>query len=171
MADQKKSTPPIIESLKKGKKAVQKINGSDSTQIKFIILKEKSGKPESHMTPIEKMEISHHGVSKNDLEGMKKILGVDYDRLGEALSVTRATLINKKGTDKFHPLLSERIISLADIYSYGYEVFGDEQNFNSWMLTENKALGWKKPYDVMSNQFGREEVKNIIGRIAWGVFS
>lgn len=134
----------------------------------FIAGKEK---PVYQMTPLEKMEKLRTGLNKKDLEKLKSRTALDYDKLSKALSVTRATLINKKGTEKFSPALTERMISLADIYSYGYEVFEDESRFNSWMFRPNNALGGKMPYDVIDNQFGREEVKNIIGRIDYGVYS
>lgn len=128
-------------------------------------------KPEYHMTSMEKMDKLRDGLSKHDLEKLKSRTELDYDKLSRALSVTRATLINKKGSEKFSATLSERMLSLADIYSYGYEVFEDEARFNAWMFRPNRALGGKTPYDVIDNQFGREEVKNIIGRIDYGVYS
>lgn len=128
-------------------------------------------KPESQMSPMEKMERLHIGISKKDLETLKTRAGLDYDKLAKLLSVTRATLINKPGSEKFNSALSERILGLADIYSYGYDVFEDENKFNQWMFRQNRALGGKTPYEVCNNQFGREEVKNIIGRIEYGVYS
>jgi putative toxin-antitoxin system antitoxin component (TIGR02293 family) len=129
------------------------------------------GKPESQLTPLEKMKTSRLGVSKTDLEKLKSRAELDYDKLAKALSVTRATLINKKGVEKFNSTLSERIIGLADIYSYGYQVFEDTERFNQWMFRPNRSLGGKTPYDIIDSQFGREEVKNIIGRIDYGVYS
>lgn len=128
-------------------------------------------KAESQMTPMEKMERSNTGISKKELETLKSRTRLDYDKLAKLLSVTRATLINKSGSEKFNSALSERILGLADIYSYGYDVFEDEEKFNQWMFKQNRALGGKTPYEVCTNQFGREEVKNIIGRIAYGVYS
>ena len=96
---------------------------------------------------------------------------MEYDKLANALSVTRATFINRKGKEKFNAALSERIIGLADIYSYGYEVFEDKERFNRWIFRPNKALAGQAPYDLLDNQFGREEVRNIIGRIEFGVYS
>ena len=141
---------------------------SYSSGIIFIGAKEK---PENQMTPLEKMEKLRTGLSKQDLEKLKSRTELDYDKLSKALSVTRATLINKKGLQKFSSSLSERMIGLADIYSYGYNVFEDEAKFNQWMFRPNRALGGKSPYEVIDNQFGREEVKNIIGRIDYGVYS
>ena len=128
-------------------------------------------KAESHMTPIEKMERLSVGISKKELETLKTRTELDYEKLAKLLSVTRATLINKPSSEKFNSALSERILGLADIYSYGYDVFEDEYKFNQWMFKQNRALGGKTPYEVCNNQFGREEVKNIIGRIDYGVYS
>ena len=136
-----------------------------------VILADASQKPERHLSGFEKMHIVRDGVSKKDLELLKSKAQLDYTTLAKALSVTRATLINKKRTQKFNSSLSEKILSMADLYSYGFEVFEDESRFNQWMARPNKALGGQAPYDLIDNQFGREEVKNLIGRIEYGVYS
>jgi putative toxin-antitoxin system antitoxin component (TIGR02293 family) len=128
-------------------------------------------KPISQMSPLEKMGLIKKGISKKDLEHLKNTAALDYDQLAEALAVTRATLINKKGLEKFSSSISEKIVSLADIYSFGYEVFEDEDKFNTWVFRPNQALGGQPPYTLLNNQFGREEVRNLIGRIAYGVYS
>ena len=138
---------------------------------KFSLLTELVTKPENTMTPLEKMNMASSGIRKSDLVNLKEKAKLDYDKLAKALAVTRATLINKKGKAKFSVALSERIVGLADIYSYGYAVFEDVDRFNQWMFRANKALGGQIPYDIIGNQFGREEVKNIIGRIDYGVYS
>ncbi|HWB26589.1 MAG TPA: antitoxin Xre/MbcA/ParS toxin-binding domain-containing protein [Chitinophagaceae bacterium] len=125
----------------------------------------------SNITPYEKIEMINKGISKTDLEYLKQKSGLGYDQLSEVLDVARATLINKKGSDKFNQSLSEKIVSLADIYSYGYEVFEDEERFNAWVFRPNQALGGKAPYSFLTNQYGREEVKNLIGRIDYGVYA
>ena len=153
---------------KNGVLEVKEENQYYNSGIIFIGAKEK---PENQMTPLEKMEKLRLGLSKQDLVKLKSRTELDYDKLSKALSVTRATLINKKGEQKFSSALSERMIGLADIYSCGYAVFEDEAKFNQWMFRPNQALGGKSPYDVIDNQFGREEVKNIIGRIEYGVYS
>lgn len=128
-------------------------------------------KPESQMTPMEKMEATRRGISKRALEQLKDKAGFDYDQLSAVLGVARATLINKKGNEKFPLALSEKIMSLADLYSFGYEVFGNQQEFNQWVFEPIRALGQQSPYSLLDSQYGREEVKNLIGRIAYGVYS
>lgn len=128
-------------------------------------------KPEWQMTPIEKMVLVQDGVSKQSLENLKDRSNLDYDKLAVILSTNRATLINKKGKEVFSAGLSERIVSIADIYSFGFEVFKDSEKFNDWVFRSNGAIGDKRPYDLLDNQFGREEIKNLIGRIQYGVYS
>ena len=156
-----------------GKASIVPANGHAMGVYSYgtVILSDIAEKPESHMTPLEKMDIARTGISKKDLENLKEKTELDYDKLAVALAVTRATLINKKGDEKFNTSLSERIIDLANIYSYGYEVFEDEARFNQWMFRPNRALGGQAPYDLIDNQFGREEIRDIIGRIDYGVYS
>ena len=117
------------------------------------------------------LEMVKKGVTKTQLESLKETAGLDYDTLAQGLSTARATLINIKGEDKFNFAVSEKIVGLEDIYSYGYEVFGDKDSFNQWMFRHNKALGNYTPFELVNNQFGREEIKSLIGRIDYGVFS
>ncbi len=136
-----------------------------------IILSNATKKPERQLSAFEKMHIVRNGVSKKDLELLKNKADLDYTMLAKALSVTRATLINKKRDERFGAGLSEKIVGMADLYSYGFEVFEDKERFNQWMSKPNKALGGEIPYDLIDNQFGREEVKNLIGRIDYGIYS
>lgn len=135
------------------------------------ILTVASKMPENKLSSFEKMKVVRDGISKKDLESLKSKTDMDYTALAKTLSVTRATLINKKKNEKFNLSLSEKILDIADLYSYGFEVFDDEKSFKDWMNTPNQALGQKVPFDLIDNQFGREEVRNIIGRIDYGVYS
>lgn len=127
--------------------------------------------PIHSLTSTQKMDIVENRISKNYLVLFKKTANLDYDALALALSVTRATLINKKGKDKFSDTISEKILALADLYSFGYSVFDTKEKFNQWMSFPNQALGGKVPFTFTSNQYGREEIHNLIGRIAYGVYS
>jgi putative toxin-antitoxin system antitoxin component (TIGR02293 family) len=137
----------------------------------FVILHGATDKPESHLTAFEKIVLVREGISKKSLEHLKEKSGLDYDELASTLDVARATLINKKGAEKFSANVSEKIVGLADIYSYGYEVFEDKEAFNQWIKRPNKTLGGSTPYELLDSQFGREEVRNLIGRIEYGVYS
>ena len=119
----------------------------------------------------KKIDAIKEGISKEELENLKEQTGLDYDTLAKILSVAKATLHNKKGKAKFDMSVSERLLLLADIYSYGYEVFENKDRFNQWMKHGNAALGGITPLELLDTLYGMEEVKHLIGRIEYGVYS
>ena len=123
------------------------------------------------MTSFEKINIIRNRISKNDLEEFMKIAQLDCNTLSEMLAISKVTINNKKGKGKFSIQVSAKIVELADTYSYGFKVFGDELRFNSWMFKPNAALGGLPPNKFLNTQCGIEEVKNIIGRIDYGILS
>ena len=119
----------------------------------------------------DKIDAIKNGISKEELEALKNSSELDYDTLATILNVTKATLHNKKGKDKFDQYISERIFLLADLYSYGYEVFENRNRFNQWMKTENRSLGGVIPLHLLDTLYGFQEVKHLIGRIEYGIYS
>jgi len=119
----------------------------------------------------EKIDAIKEGISKEELENLKEQTELDYDTIARVLNVTKATLHNKKGKARFDTYISEKIFLLADLYSYGYEVFEDKDRFNQWMKHENRSLGNITPLSLLDTLYGMEEVKHLIGRIEYGVYS
>ncbi|MES2883072.1 MAG: antitoxin Xre/MbcA/ParS toxin-binding domain-containing protein [Bacteroidota bacterium] len=119
----------------------------------------------------DKIDAIKGGITKEELESLKNQSGLDYDTLAVILNVAKATLHNKKGKAKFDQYISERIFLLADVYSYGYKVFEQKEKFNQWMKTDNRSLGNIKPLSLLDTMYGVEEIKHLIGRIEYGVYS
>ncbi|GAC1427528.1 MAG: hypothetical protein NVS1B13_20280 [Flavisolibacter sp.] len=143
-----------------------RISGDQGT----IILKA-SSKPENKMSHIEKIDLIDRGLTKKNLEFLKHHADWDYDQLANVLNVARSSLINKKPKQTYNGDLSEKILEIAALYSYGYEVFEDKESFNQWIFKKNKALGGRTPFELLRRQPGREEVRNLIGRVDYGVYS
>lgn len=66
---------------------------------------------------------------------------------------------------------SERIYEISRLFGLGYEVFDSEDQFKTWLSTPSKALGRKKPLELLDNSFGFELVENEILRIRYNVYS
>jgi|SRR6185312_2493500 len=126
--------------------------------------------PVTSLSLFQKMKMSERGISKKELEKLKGSFGLNYEQLAELLLVTKATLINKPLASRFNSSVSERIISIWEIYAYGYAVFS-EPLFREWLFRKNRALDQKTPFAFLHSSFGREEIKNLIGRIEYGVYS
>lgn len=130
-----------------------------------------AGTPVTGLSSFQKMKMSERGVAKRELEKLKERTSLNYDQLAGLLLVTKATLINKARSSRFNSSISEKIIGIWEIYVYGAEVFADESLFREWLFRRNQALGGKMPFEFLHNSFGREEIRNLLGRIEYGVYS
>jgi putative toxin-antitoxin system antitoxin component (TIGR02293 family) len=66
---------------------------------------------------------------------------------------------------------SERIIQIMILHHLGVEVFGSSEKFNTWMRTENPALGKIMPKQLLDSAFGIDMVKDELLRIEHGVLA
>jgi len=71
----------------------------------------------------------------------------------------------------FDPMQSERILQIALLYKKGIEVFGEKAKFDSWLETENLALGKVKPKDLLDNAFGISLLNDELVRIEHGILA
>jgi putative toxin-antitoxin system antitoxin component (TIGR02293 family) len=117
-----------------------------------------------------KIGLVKNGISKKQLEVIKSETDLNYGTLSNLLSISRTTLINKKGDDRFDPSTSERIMRLAELLCYGREVFECREIFNIWIRIPSSGLGGKSPLDLLDTLYGIEEVKKELGRIEYGVY-
>ena len=66
---------------------------------------------------------------------------------------------------------SDRTVRLARVYAGAVEMLGDEGKAAVWLQTPNRALGGERPLDQLDTDVGARTVEDILGRIAYGVYS
>ncbi len=66
---------------------------------------------------------------------------------------------------------SDRTVRLARVYAGAVEMIGDEEKAAAWLQTPNRALGGESPLDQLDTDVGTRTVEDILGRIAYGVYS
>jgi putative toxin-antitoxin system antitoxin component (TIGR02293 family) len=71
----------------------------------------------------------------------------------------------------FEPLQSEKIIEIALFYNKGVEVFGTSEKFNSWLETDNLALGSIKPKTMLDNTFGISVLRDELTALEYGILA
>ena len=59
----------------------------------------------------------------------------------------------------------------ARVYATAVEMIGNAEKAAKWLGTPNRALGGEIPIDQLDTDLGTKEVENILGRIAYGVYS
>jgi putative toxin-antitoxin system antitoxin component (TIGR02293 family) len=57
------------------------------------------------------------------------------------------------------------------VYANAVEMLGDEEKAVEWLRTPNRALGGDRPLDQIDTDLGARAVEDILGRIAYGVYS
>jgi putative toxin-antitoxin system antitoxin component (TIGR02293 family) len=59
----------------------------------------------------------------------------------------------------------------ASIEARAFELLEGREKALRWLAMPNKALGGKKPLDLLDTELGAKQVEQILGRIESGVYS
>lgn len=67
--------------------------------------------------------------------------------------------------------ISERLIELTKLFLLGNSVFGENKKFRTWIRRKCRALGDRKPLELMETNIGSELVVEELNRIEHGIFA
>lgn len=60
--------------------------------------------------------------------------------------------------------------ALADrLYARARDVFGSEESAREWLTTPQQGLGSRVPLELLATEAGAAEVRDLLGRIEYGV--
>ncbi|MDA3951269.1 MAG: DUF2384 domain-containing protein [Spirochaeta sp.] len=116
-------------------------------------------------------ELGKIGIPKRSLLYLVGSINVPMRVISQILHVTERTIQRKKDQDRLNEAVSEQIIQIAEVYSRGSEVFDSAEDFQSWVNTGNRALGNRKPIELLSSRYGAQMVLDELGRIEHGIFA
>ncbi len=108
------------------------------------------------------------GVKKTDWKQLINNLGATEKEFEHILPASISSMQKKTVYGKE---TSERIYEVARLYGQGYQVFDTKDDFKNWLTTPSRALGDKKPFDLLDSSLGFEMVENEIIRIQYNVYS
>lgn len=128
------------------------------------------------------------GKTINTLDELTKLVGQGLPArsvtfLAHRLEITNSLLSQKLGIPQRtltrrlsqHSRLtaaeSDRTVRLARVYANAVKMIGDERKAVEWLQTPNRALGGEKPLDRLDTDLGARAIEDILGRIAYGVYS
>jgi putative toxin-antitoxin system antitoxin component (TIGR02293 family) len=118
------------------------------------------------------IDLIDKGFTKRNYVNLKDALGFTNTRMANILSVSTKTIESYKVSDHLPDTASERLFKLAEIAALGSQVFDkDHDLFNDWLNKPLRPLNGKKPIDMMTNIYGLDMVKNLLGRIEYSVYS
>jgi putative toxin-antitoxin system antitoxin component (TIGR02293 family) len=110
------------------------------------------------------------GLPVSSLTRLSKQLGVPEKRLLVVANIPQRTLTRRKKEGRFKPDESERVLRLARLYEQAMKVFKRKESVQQWFQSSVKGLGGKTPLEFADTEPGAQEVEDMLGRIADGVF-
>ena len=120
---------------------------------------------------IDILNLIKKGVPKKALDKTMQMMDFSLDEMSTILHVSERTLRRYDDKSNLNIEQSERIIELNKLYQFGIEVLGSLDNFKIWINSPILALGQQKPKEFLDTSLGITMIKNILGRIQYGVFS
>jgi putative toxin-antitoxin system antitoxin component (TIGR02293 family) len=120
---------------------------------------------------IDLIDITRKGLPKSVLFTVSDILNISMEKISELLHISHRTIQRKDDDALLNVSSTEQILEIAEVISRGIEVLGTLDNFTSWVHSEIRVLSYKKPLDYLDTSFGAKLIKDILGRIAHGVYS
>jgi putative toxin-antitoxin system antitoxin component (TIGR02293 family) len=117
-------------------------------------------------------QLVRRGLPASSVTALAMRLDLGNAALSKKLGIPQRTLTRRlSGRSRLTVSESDRTVRLARVYANAVEMIGDEEKAAEWLRTPNRALAGERPLDQLDTDIGAREVEDILGRIAYGVYS
>jgi|FLYL01.1.fsa_nt_gi putative toxin-antitoxin system antitoxin component (TIGR02293 family) len=99
------------------------------------------------------------------------MLGISEAALAGVTGISSSTLTRRKRSGQLTPEESEHVLRIARLLDLAIQVFEDADSAADWLRSDNPSLGGQAPLAYADTEIGAREVENLLGRIAYGVYS
>ncbi len=121
--------------------------------------------------PSELITAVKAGLRTKAFEALAEELGVTEARLASVTGISASTLQRRKKAGSLSAEEGERLLRVARLLATASDLFGDTADAADWMRSVNPSLGNVTPLAYSDTEIGAREVENLLGRIAYGVYS
>jgi putative toxin-antitoxin system antitoxin component (TIGR02293 family) len=117
-------------------------------------------------------DLVREGLPVKALVLLAERLDMRQAEISEKIGIPKRTLTRRLAQHtKLTAAESDRAVRLAQVYSMAADTLGDGDKAAQWLKTPNRALRGGRPLDQLDTDPGVREVENVLGRIAYGVYS
>jgi putative toxin-antitoxin system antitoxin component (TIGR02293 family) len=117
-------------------------------------------------------ELVREGLPVKALFLLAERLDIRQAEISEKIGIPQRTLTRRLAQhSRLTPAESDRTVRLAQVYATATETLGDGDKAAQWLKTPNRALRGGRPLDQLDTDPGVREVEDVLGRIAYGVYS
>ena len=123
-------------------------------------------------SPFDFITIASKGVNAHIITNFRVHFEIPRNFTAELLNVSEPTIYRWiRDNRKLDRNYSVQLFELTDLFLYGAEVFESRDNFFKWLELPNTALGGLEPKELLEIPEGIAKVKDLLGRIEFGVYS
>lgn len=106
---------------------------------------------------------------QGQVPALRAELGLSQEALAQALGVSSRTVARwEEGAATPSPLAQTRLRLLAEIHEKARRLFKGKEA-EAWLRTPNPVLGGRPSLERLRGPGGLEEVRDLLGRIEWGI--
>jgi putative toxin-antitoxin system antitoxin component (TIGR02293 family) len=122
--------------------------------------------------PDDLTHLIRKGLPAGSITALAEKLHIGNSVLSRKLGIPQRTLTRRLSQALLlTPAESDRTVRMARVYANAVEMIGDQEKAIEWLSTPNRALGGERPLDQLDTDTGARMVEDILGRIAYGVYS
>jgi putative toxin-antitoxin system antitoxin component (TIGR02293 family) len=112
------------------------------------------------------------GLSVEEFDVLREMLGLSVERLAAHIGISVATLSRRRAArqslDRDH---GDRLVRYARLFWQAVAFFdGDESAARDWLGRPARGLGGATPLEFAETEIGAREVEDLIGRLEFGVY-
>ena len=117
-------------------------------------------------------DLVREGLPVKALLLLAERLDLSQSEIAAKIGIPVRTLTRRQASNtRLTPAESDRTVRLAQVFATAVETLGNGEKAASWLKTPNRALRGGRPLDQLDTDPGVREVEEILGRIAYGVYS
>ena len=122
--------------------------------------------------PEDLADLVRKGLPAEAVRALAERLDLGSAALSRKLGIPQRTLTRRlTQRSRLSAAESDRMVRLARVYITAVVMIGDAAKAVEWLRTPNRALGGARPIDQLDTDIGARLVEDILGRIAYGVYS
>ncbi len=122
--------------------------------------------------PHDLARLIREGVPASSIPALAAHLRVSNGVLSGTLGIPQRTLTRRLSEGSLLTAAeSDRTVRMARVCANAAELIGDPDKAIEWLNTPNRALGGERPLDQLDTDTGARMVEDMLGCIAYGVYS
>ena len=122
--------------------------------------------------PDDLAHLVRKGLPAGSVTALAEKLHLGNNVLSQKLGIPQRTLTRRLSQSSLlTPAESDRTVRIARVYAQAKEMIGDDKKAIEWLRTPNRALAGARPLDQLDTDLGARSVEDVLGRIAYGVYS